>query len=447
MQNRVLAKRPVPKGTPIWSHSTMVTVRTTRAERLLLLGTILLLPLENHIPSLGGFSILFIAFAVLAAYIMINRAHQLDLIWRHPVFISAYAFIGLSALIELTSPLPSLYVIGRFGLMICGAVLVATLCRDRSALTICLYGYIGAALWLGLVIYSTAYGTLSDITAVNAQEASMVRAEVFSDAPIQGNLNRMAFSCVQGGVAAFAFALASRSPRVRWMCIVVTIFCLGTSFLMMSRATPITVILSCAALLYAYGIRYGRALLLGAIACGCILLLVPNAIWSRMDVETEGRQKDARARLYEEALQRLPDYLISGVGAGNYYAKWGVDNGFANFSSGPEIHVIGVHNSFLQVLMYWGITGLSAFLVLLWASYRCLPKQCGNDPMTLALLGIGLSSVIRMLFSHNFEEKELSFALGMLVAWRYWIWAKRDRTLIGWVDDKTIRGRETQAQA
>src|SRR5688572_2515168 len=114
---------------------------TNPGERFLLFTTAFILPLESHIREVPNFSIAFLIFAVLAGYIAINRLRCLDRVWLHPVFVAAYIFIGIILAVEFSNPLSSTYNIGRFALMISGALLVASLCRDRTALTMLLYGY------------------------------------------------------------------------------------------------------------------------------------------------------------------------------------------------------------------------------------------------------------------------------------------------------------------
>ncbi len=63
----------------------------------------------------------------------------------HPVFVAAYVFIGIAVAMELQTPYPVTRVIGRFALMIGGALLVASLCRDRAALKVFMYGHIAEA--------------------------------------------------------------------------------------------------------------------------------------------------------------------------------------------------------------------------------------------------------------------------------------------------------------
>jgi O-antigen ligase len=184
----------------------------------------------------------------------------------------------------------------------------------------------------------------------------------------------------------------------------------------------INVVVSCAVLFKAYGIRQGKTwLLVGVLGAGAVLL-VPDAIWSRMGIMTEGGQKDSRVSFYESAIQHVNDYWLSGVGAGNYYQKWGFENGFAklNDSDGSSM-VYGVHNAFLQVMMNWGLIGLLAFVAVFLLAYRCLPRIYNNDSLALGILGIAVSTFLVMPFINAFFYKGLSLGLGMLVAYQLWM--------------------------
>ena len=156
-------------------------VATTPGERILLFITVIMVPLEPHIPSVAGFSSQFFMYAALAVYVAINRLRCLDRIWMHPVFVAAYVFIGISVALEFANPFSSYEIIGRFAQMIGGALLVASLCRDRAALQVLLYGYIGAALWLGAVLLLTSYGTLSGVVATDFHDASHARVDAFQN--------------------------------------------------------------------------------------------------------------------------------------------------------------------------------------------------------------------------------------------------------------------------
>jgi hypothetical protein len=338
----------------------------------------------------------------------------------HPVFVAAYMFIGISIALESANPLPSYEVIGRFALMIGGALLVASLCRDRAALKVFLYGYIGAALWLGGLIFLTSYGALSGVAATDFDEASKVRNQVWADTPIKGDLNALAFNCVQGAIVALTFALGSASLRGRNFFAAVGIFCLVASSLPMSRGSIVNALVSCGAMLKAYGIGRGRVWLLGGVIAISAVLLVPNAVWTRMLFMQAGGQKESRELFYISAWESVEDYLFMGVGAGNYLTKWGFEHGFAR-GIGPRYQVYVVHNIFLQVLVYWGLIGLLAFLVIIWTAYRCLPRTCGQDVLALGMLGIAVSLLVLMPFVSTFYDKGFSLGLGMLVAYQRWL--------------------------
>ena len=415
----VTPEGPLHSGLSTTAQSHAPYSRTTPGERFLLFTTALIFPLEGHIRQVPNFSIMFLMFALLGGYVAINRLRCLDRVWMHPVFVAAYVFIGISAAAEFANPLSSNHYLGRFALMIGGALLVASLCRDRAALKAFLYGYIAAALWLGAVLFLTSYATLSGVAPTNFGEASSARAEAFRDSPIQGNVNSFAYSCVQGGVVALAFALGSASVRGRNIFALIGIFCLVASSLPMSRMAIITDLVACTVVLKAYGLRKGKVWLLAGLIVASAVFLVPNAMWSRMEVKT-GERKDPRVSFYEKAIRDIDDYWFMGVGTGNYFQKWGFEKGYAHENIDTMV-VYGVHNAFLHVLICWGSIGLLAFLAIIWQAYRCVPKRSGSDPLALSVLGLAVSLFLLLFFSHVIEAKMFSLGLGMLVAYQRWL--------------------------
>jgi O-antigen ligase len=421
----VTPEGPLHSGLSTTAESHAPYFCTTAAEWLLLSITVLLLPLESHILIVPGVSSMFLIFVVLAAYVAINRLRCLDRVWMHPVFVAAYVFIGVSLAFEFASPLSSYTDIGRFTLMIAGATLVASLCRDRVALKLFLYGYIGAALWLGVFLILTSYGTLSGASAEDFHGASLARAKAFEGSTIKGNINVMAFNCAQGGAVALAFAIACGSRSRRMLFFAIATFCYTASSFTLSRGGIAISLLSCAAILYASGLRNGRALFLVATLGACVFLLAPDALWSRMAFSMEGKLgEESRAVLYKKALDNWPDYISTGVGAGNFSNKWGMENGFVT-GSGLNRGTTHTHNSFLQVTINWGLPGLLAFIAIIWQAYRCVPKRYGSDPLALSVLGIGVSLISLLLFTHNFYEKSFCLGLGILVAYQRWLGASK----------------------
>lgn len=398
--------------------------RATLGGRVLLFTSIVLLPLQDYFPSVAGMSISFLIFVALAAYAVVSCTRNLGVIWYHPVFIAAYVFIGVSALLEFVSPLSMYGDIFRFGQMIVGAVSVAALCRDRSTLAAGLYGYIATGLWVSVVLYSTGYGTLQGMQADDFNEASNIRAQVYGEKPLGANINSLALLCAQGALIAFALSLFDRLKQLRPLLLGMVAFCLIASFLPMSRGVAVVLLVSFSVILYARGSKHGKTLILACVLGMGVYMLVPDAVWSRMMFSTErgeGGKMESRAQLYATARDRLSEYIVAGVGAGNFFGKWGYQK-WQTKQIGGVTTVVSAHNSVLAVTIYWGVIGLSIFLWFIWCVYRSIPFWCGRDELSLALLGIMTSLGLYMMQIHNFYDKEFAIGIGMLVGARQWIW-------------------------
>jgi len=413
-------QRPSASAAPIPLRPILPQAGTTLVERFLLLAAVTILPLENHIPTVAGMSVSFLIFAVLAIYVILNRPRTLGVIWYHPIFIAAYAFIGVSTLLEFSSPLSSYETIIRFAQMIVGAMCVAVLSRDRPGLTAGLHGHIAAALWVSVFLFFNSYGTLNDMGAGSSfNEATTIRGGV--DAGFQNNLNRVAYVCIQGAIVAFALFLSDRFNLFRIPLLGMSIFCLVAALLTMSRGAFVIGLVAFLAILYAYGVRrYGKALILISILGLSIYPLVPDVVWTRMKFTTEKDEygkTEARAFIYTTAINHLSEYFVSGVGSGNYFRKWGFDKGFVRRGA-----VLGAHNAFLQVTIMWGVLGLLMFLWIIWCVYRSIPLRCGRDELSLALLSILVSGALYLFVTHVVYDKVYAFAVGMLVGARQGIW-------------------------
>lgn len=400
--------------------------RTTRAEQFLIFISIVMLPLQDYFPAIAGMSVMFLIYGALAVYVIVNRQRILGEVWCHSVFVAAYAFVIVSALLEYSSPLSSYGDIRRFAEMIGGAVCVAVLCRDRPALTAGLYGYMATALWVSVVLFSTGYETLQGMDAEDFYQAESLRSQAYGNKPMGANINALAFVCTQGAIVAFALSLSDRFKHLRVLLAGIACFCLIASLLPMSRGAATVGLVSFSAILYTHGFRQGKTLILLCILGMGVYAVVPDAVWSRMvyssAVQRSGKL-EARASLYDAALNRLPEYIVAGVGAGNFSQKWGLEKGFAKHKDGALI-AQPAHNSPLQITINWGILGLTMFLWIVWCVYRSVPLHCGRDGLSLALLGIVVAVGLFLLVVHGYYNKQFSFAVGMLVGARQMIWPR-----------------------
>lgn len=404
--------------TPPAARKTFLRYPTTAMERWLLMATIVCLPLQDHIPNVAGFSIMYLLFAMLAAYVFLNRLRALARIWLHPVFLAAYILIAVGILVEFSHPYTSYSEIFRFALVIVGAIFIASVCRDKQALRAGIYGYLIAGVWMSILLFLTSYGALSGAAAADFNEASQVRAGMSTAIPLHANLNGMAFITAQGATLALALALATRQPRTRKLFLGIGLFCLLATFLPMSRSGILIAGISCAAVMFVHGVNV--RVIMAAIVLGLgILMWVPDVVFSRLAFSTEAREGkvEGRARVYTAAVEHFPEYMLTGVGVGNFWGVWGMHSKFASGHG-----VLGAHNVFIQVIIYWGLIGIGAFLAVIWQAYRCLPKQCGNDTEALCLPGIAISLLLLMLVMHNLYAKEFSLGLGLLVGARHWLW-------------------------
>jgi hypothetical protein len=160
-------------------------------------------------------------------------------------------------------------------------------------------------------------------------------------------------------------------------------------------------------------------MLVAAFFVAISVMLIPQAVWERMSFSTdsEGGTIEGRARVYTAAVEYLPEYIVAGVGAGNFWGDWGSQTDFAH-----GLGVTGTHNGFLQVAIYWGLAGLLGLLWIIWRAYRCLPRHDGKDPLLLCLIGVSLSLCLVLMTIHNLYSKEFAIGLGLLVAGECWIW-------------------------
>jgi O-antigen ligase/polysaccharide polymerase Wzy-like membrane protein len=404
---------------------------TSRMEHVLLLALIILIPLEDTLPSgIAGRSVLFLVFALLGLYIALRRPWAFVATWSHPVFLAGYGWLAVAGLMEWSHLRANYSEHLRIAQMLIGGVLVASLCRDKRALRVGMYGYVLAGLGLSVLLFFNSYGVLQASTATNFEEANQVRAELkeMSEDQIYIPMNRGSFFVAQGAVIALVLALDTQAIVWRNLFLGASGACLVASFLPLSRGSIIIAIASCAIVTLRYGMaqsaqyfnRYLKTLLLIVVLGCCVLALVPKAAFMRMAFPKTYKSgtTEGRAAVYTAALKHLPDYLVSGVGAGNFWKAWGRQSDFS-WANG-SMH--GAHNGLIQVTIYWGVSGLLTLCIMLYLAYRCLPRLCGTEALSLGLFGISVTLGLYIMMMHVVSFKGFSIGLGLLVGARRWIW-------------------------
>ncbi len=395
--------------------------KTTLIEKLLLITIIIILPLEQQVPTVGGRSVVFILFVLLGCYVWFNRPQAFRKIIFHPVFLAAYVLFFVGVTVETFHPNSDYSILFRYGQMVGGAILVASLCRDKDALQWACYGFLVAGVFMTALAFVTSYGYLNAATASNFAEASQIRGSAFKGMPLVNNLNYMALIAGLGLVVSLAFALAGGSSFQRNIMFGIAVFCLVGTLLPMSRAAFVGAIAAVSAMLFVYGVGIRIIALMIVLGMGA-MIWVPNVVLSRMSYSTEKSSSgtmEARAQIYVASLETIENYPLAGVGAGNFWGPWGLKSKFIHTRKQFNI---GPHSGFFAVTIYWGSGALVALLMLVYQAYRCIPRNYGRDPRGLCLLGISICLLCGFMTAHSLSAKVYSLGLGILVASRYWIW-------------------------
>jgi hypothetical protein len=401
-------------------------------ERSLLVVTIAILPLQDHLPAIAGFSVSFLSFAVLALYVIVKRPRALARVWLHPIFLAVYALVLVAAVVESLHSHSRYAEIMRIGQMAAGGVFIAALYRDKAALRWGFFGYLIAGVWMSVFIVLTSYGVLRGLGATDFNQASQVRAKVFAESDLHADLNGMAFIAGQGVVVALASALTAKTAGRRNLWLGIALLCLLGALLTMSRGGIAIIVISCATILWAYRIKLMRTIVVVLVLIGSTLMLVPDVVFSRLTLSAEEQfaHGEARADLYRATFKHLHEFVITGVGAGNYWGPWGMQSAFAQRHPKAGMQVSSTHNVFISMAIYWGIAGLFGVVAVFVLVYRYLPRGHSVDDLRLCLLGLTASVVLVTLVVSDFYAKDFSLGFGMLVGARLWIWPQHHVRLI-----------------
>jgi len=393
-------------------------VRARRREggtfrRLALAASVIALPLQDHVPPIAGFSIVYLAFALLALIAVFTQPRALMRAASNRVFIAAYALLLVTLLVEALHTGPTFIWWGRMAQMVAGGVIIAALCRTERDIDAVLTGLIIAGLWVAFIIARSTAG-LGAASAVGFHEVSMLRGALLGEMGLRANWNTLAFICVgAAGVAATRAVLARNSMRFVYAgAALATVF---ATFLTFSRSGAASLMVVLGYVFYALMNRemFLRLALVVIATILVVALAVPSVVFERftfsLDYDATGR-RESRAMVYSTVIREIPDYIALGVGEGNFWNVWAIEHGLE-----AQGETIGAHNCPLQILLYWGMPGLLCWLALLFVAWRTLRNSSRHNLHRVALKAFCLSVFMSSLASHDLSDKEFSMALGMIV--------------------------------
>jgi hypothetical protein len=420
-----LSQAPVPRtsgpaanGRKLPAAVAASAERSTRVGRVLLFVTIGALPFQEYLPTVGGFSFAWFFFAAIGAYIGFTQVRRFLRFAIQPAFLWAAAFLGAAAVLEWSHEYPSFVEIRSIAQMFLGAVLIGTLVRDGRALRTCVYGCLVTAWLFSVLMAADFYSPLAKERASNVSEASAARTRVAEAAPLGANLNHIGYVCGLGSVLSFVTALRSPRRRTQYLWYGLAGFSFVGSSLTLSRSGLLITAALYGLVFFKERLYKQKRVLLVSVLCAIVLGLTPNVAFKRIGVETAetSTRDEGRVVVFKATLHHLPECLISGVGVGGFWGRWGM---LSDFGTGRG--VVGSHNVFAQVTFYWGVFVLLLLLVTFFQIGRPLLRADGNKDATLALTVIGVGSILLMMFMHNLYAKEFSIAIGVISGWGWWM--------------------------
>ena len=101
-----------------------------------------------------------------------------------------------------------------------------------------------------------------------------------------------------------------------------------------------------------------------------ILTVVPDVVLKRMSfsmVQSEGSGlREGRARVLLASIDAISEEPLLGVGSGNFWGRWGMWSGF--YTATRE-GVVGAHNAYFQIIIYWGAFSFFLWGFLFWTAF------------------------------------------------------------------------------
>jgi O-antigen ligase len=155
-----------------------------------------------------------------------------------------------------------------------------------------------------------------------------------------------------------------------------------------------------------------------AAAIGAALfLLVPSAFLARLsfDPVSSSGKRDARTVVWDASMNSLSEYFWRGVGEHAFATSWGPSHGFAR-----DGVVLGAHNAYVQITIFWGVAGLMALLtmlILVWRARGAIARRI-NSAANLATVWVVLLA-LRLSFTHSLYDKSFAVLIGTIVGLAY----------------------------
>lgn len=395
--------------------------RSSWLDRLLVFLLVFSIYFEANLPYIGTASTPFVIFGITLVYIGITRLKTLLRLFSSRYFIAVAGFALLCVFMETIHPFPSYDTIFRFVNMSLGIFCIAVLCRDARSFDLALFTFVLASALQSIILIAGTLDILRSFSAEGFYDATRVRLMAFEEFFLRGNLNELSYFSSIGAIIGVIWSYYEKRKGVRMLLLALTIPSILGVFLPASRTGAVIFFLSLLVFIYKSGVNLKRWILPALILSLFLVITVPEVVWVRLGSLmkiSELQEEDSRTRVYLAVLRNMDDYLLTGVGAGNYWHGWAVDAGITNRHTTDLPSA--AHNAFFQVWIFWGLPALLAFIYLIYEFSRAIENDISGNRRKACLFIFMMMIPVIFLFYHSFYHKTFSIGVGMLLAARFW---------------------------
>ncbi len=395
--------------------------KSSRFDRILLFLLVFSIYFEANLPSPGGASTPFLIFGFTMVYLSFTRLNRLLRLFSSIYFISAMSFALLCTFMETLHPFASYEFVFRYINMTLGMFGIAALCRDKQAFDLAMFTFVLASALQSIIIITGTAPLLRSFTAHGFSDASQARLMAFEEFYLRGNLNDISYFSSIGAIIGIIW---SYYEEIRWKKILILALALPSVlgvFLTASRTGAVVFFTSFLIFIYKSKLNLKKWILPTIVLILFIVIAVPDVVWVRLGSLvrfTELQSEDSRSKVYIAVLNNIDQYVLSGVGSGNYWQSWAVKAGITNRYTTDV--AMAAHNAFFQLWIYWGLPALLGFLYLIYVYSKALDKNVKGDRRKSCLYIFIMIIPLIFIFYHSFYHKSFSIGVGMLLGTRFW---------------------------
>lgn len=392
----------------------LVPDRPPELAEWLVVMAVVLLPLEQALPTVGGVSAIVVLLGLAGLSCLAAEPAVLARSVTRPVFLAGYALVLVGLISETFRLVPGNEYAFRTLQFVTGAAIVAAVVRSPRQFGLFRASLTAMGTWLAVYLLLTKYSVIAGAQVTGFSDASRLRADTFEGASLDNNVNALSFLAAVGAVTTLAWAVEAAGQDRSWMLSGLAAMQFLACTLALSRDGVALAVVGAACVLFRSQGRRIRRIGVAALLGLVTFLLVPGAALARfqLDPVSADGKRDARSVIWQASIDHWHEYVWTGVGENAFKTWWGASRGFSR-----EGLILGAHNAYLQVTIYWGVLGLAALLLMilmLWRERARIVGVLDSPAATIATAWVVLVT-LRLAFTHTLYDKSIAVLVGGVV--------------------------------